>query len=522
MADSKRDAFLRRMIDEGTSDDDIRATLKVFDAQAPRRPVSAEEAAPSELGWPAKLGEVAGNVLKGAAKGLGSTVTGLGELASKFRSPLNPGAGSLGDAVDELYGKPRLSKSAFAAAHEDLEPIGTAQKVGKFAEQAAEVLLPGRALTAAGKGLSLAPRMALEGAANAGMSAAQGGDPLVAGAVGAVLPGAGALVGRVAPALKDSAAKQVIEALGPTKERYKAMAERLTPEILKRGLRGSREGLQEQAAEAAHTAGEQIDQAIQAFGGRPIDTSNVVDALESAKNAFRTSVRQPIREVRPTAASRIVRVEPDGTAVVAHEFEPRAIRQLDGLQSIIREMGPEVRADQLIGIRRAWDKVVDQAGGFAHRAGGAIGVPLADQSEAAAKRAATTAIREQLNASVPELTALNKEFAFWKSLDDVLSQTLKRTQPHGPGIARTAAELAGNVVGGAAGMSHGPVGAVTGGVALGKLSAMAQMAFKSPRWKLMSAGWKDDLADAIVGNDVGKIATLLGRVTAVEGSKIGR
>lgn len=467
---------------------------------------------PAASGWPAKLGEVAGDVLTGAAKGLGSTVTGLGALVHKI-----PGVSR---GVDALYGKPGLSKSAFAAAAEDLEPTNTAQKVGKFAEQAAEVLIPGRAIATAGKGLSLTRRMALEGAANAGMASAQGGDPLVAGAIGAVLPGAGAIVGHLAPKLEAQAAKQVVEALGPTKERYKAMAERLTPEILKRGLRGSREQVQEQAAGAAETAGDAIDKAIQAFGGRTVDTGNVVDALESAKNAFRTSTRQHISKVPATA--QVVSVGPGGVAVVAHEYEPRAIQQLSGLQAILRDMGPDVRADQLISIRRAWDKVVDQAGGFAHRAGGAIGVPLADQSEAAAKRAATSAIREQLNATVPELSALNKEYSFWKSLDDVLSQTLKRTAPQKPGILGTAAEAAGNVVGGAAGLTHGPAGAVGGAYALGKVAKMAQMTFQSPRWKLASAQAKDALAEAIAGNDLSGIVNALGRITATQGSKVGQ
>lgn len=468
-------------------------------------------------GWPAKIFDVAGDLAIGAAKGVGSTVSSLGEMAVN--------AGAIPGVQPRAFAGPEMRHPAFTRAEQLTTPTSTAQKVGKGVEQIAEVLIPGAAITKAQKGLSLARRAGVEAGANAGISAAQGGSPTevgLSGALGAAIPGVGAVAKRAAGSLEDAASKQVVEALGPTKERFKAMAERLTPEILRRGLRGSRDQIKEQAAEAASVAGDQIDAAIQQFGGRAVDTGNIVDALESAKNAFRTSVRRPFAEVPESMASKVVRVEPDGTAVVAHEFEPRAIRQLDGLQAIIRDFGPEIRADQLISIRRAWDKVVDQAGGFSHRAGGAIGVPLKDQSEAAAKKAATTAIREQLNAAVPELSALNKEFSFWKSLDDVISQTLKRTQPQGPGLARTAAEVAGNVVGGAAGMSQGPTGAVTGAFALGKLGKMAQTAFSSPRWKLMSAGWKDDLAEAIVNEDVSKMAAMLGRIAAVEGPKVVR
>src|SRR5690606_16301779 len=175
---------------------------------------------------------------------------------------------------------------------------------------------------------------------------------------------------------------------------------------------------------------------------------------------------------------------------------------------------------QLVALRRVWDDVVARAGGFAHRAPGAIGIPLSEQTEAWAKRKATTAIRQLLDAEVPELTALNKEFAFWKSLDDVLSQTLKRTQPQGPGLKQIAAEGAGRLVG--AGMAAG--GGVVSGVgkvwALGKIARLAESVFTSPRWRLASAQMKDKLADAIVNGKVDQAAAILSRITAVQGSKL--
>jgi hypothetical protein len=75
----------------------------------------------------------------------------------------------------------------------------------------------------------------------------------------------------VAPARETAAAKHVMQALGPAKERFKAMAERLTPEILRRGLRGSREAVQARAADMAHETGSKIDDAIQQYGARQVD-----------------------------------------------------------------------------------------------------------------------------------------------------------------------------------------------------------------------------------------------------------
>jgi hypothetical protein len=176
---------------------------------------------------------------------------------------------------------------------------------------------------------------------------------------------------------------------------------------------------------------------------------------------------------------------------------------------------------QLTGIRRAWDKVVDQAGGFAQRGGGAIGVPLKDQSEAWAKREATGAIRKLLADEVPDLAAINKEWAFWKNLDDVLTQTMQRTQPHGPGLLAQGAGAAGGVIGGLAGSSAGPAGTIGGAVVLGKVAKMAQTVLTSPRMRFVDAQLRNALADAIASGKNAEIATVLGQISAVQASKAG-
>jgi hypothetical protein len=317
----------------------------------------------------------------------------------------------------------------------------------------------------------------------AGMIAQMGVAP-AARAVGKSRAVAG-LRGSAADALRASAETGVVKALGATKERFKALSEKLAPEMLKRGIRGSRESLAAQAAEQLSTSGQAIDDALQQYGARQAPIQSVVSALERSKAAF-----------QGTNAA--------GQTVI---FEPRAIHQINGLQKVLTDLGPDVRVDQLVAVRRTWDKVVADAGGFSHRAPGAVGQPLKDISEAAIKRDATTAIRELLNREVPELTALNREFSFWKNLDDVVSQTLKRTQPQGPSLTGTARDVGGQVMGSA--MSGGNLGAA---VALGKVAKMAGSVFTSPRWRLASAHAKDALADAIVSNSPSKIATALAQL----------
>jgi hypothetical protein len=444
---------------------------------------------PGDLGDVGRLaiGQVA-DAGVGAVKGLGNTLFGMGKLVRDY-TPV----GRISDAI--LPG-------AFAQKPPEIVPHGTAQQIGYAGEQIGEFFLPTGTPGALGK----VGTVALDAAKSGGLTLAQTGSPTQAGvsaalgaAIPAVVPAINALKGGAVTALEDSAAAGVMKALGPTKERYKAIAERLTPEILRRGLRGSREVLQAKAADTLEAVGTELDAALQKFGTQQVGTAPIATALETAKDAFRT--------VSPTTGKVV-------------EFEPRAIKQLNGLQEIITDLGPDATVAQLVGVRRAWDKVVSQAGGFAQRAGGAIGVPLKDQSEAWAKREATGAIRKLLETEVPDLAAINKEWAFWKNLDDVVTQTLQRTQPQKAGVVGQMAEGAGQIVGGALGSSTGPATAVGGAVALGKLSKFAQTVFASPRYQLASAQAKDALATAIANNDLSAIATALGRIGAAAPSAL--
>jgi len=395
----------------------------------------------------------------------------------------------------------------------------TAGTIGRGAEQIAEMFIPASKISAArtlaaqklapylapavGRTAArLLPQVAVEAAGQAGIAAVQGGDPRVAAAGGAAIPVLGAGLSRIThtlPAsLKEQAAKKVVQALGPTKERFKAIAERLAPNILQRGLGGSREALQEQAASKLSQVGSELDAVLTQHATQPIGSQPVVDALETAKDAFRT-----------TSVA--------GTVV---EFEPRAIKQLTGLQQVLTDLGPNPTVEQLVAVRRAWDKVVSQAGGFEHRASGAIGVPLKDISEAWAKREATGAIRELLAVDVPDLAAINKEWAFWKGLNDVLTQTLKRTQPHGVSMGQMLAGGMGTMAGAMAGAPMGTEAAAAGG-ALGLLAAQARAVVTSPRWRLLDARIRNQLADAIVSNNVGHVTLALARISAVQGSKVG-
>ena len=354
----------------------------------------------------------------------------------------------------------------------------------------------------------------------------QAGTGDIAGALGAVVGSVapvaaagpvGRAAGRLSGPLQRSAERRVVQALGPTKERFKAIAEKRAPEILQRGLGGSRASLQTQAAAQVKAAGSAIDDVLTKHGDRPVDPAPIVEALEQAKSTFQTTRQIPIADAIKDGLERTPGAKIVGNIVelpVVHE--PRAVAQLSQLQQVVNGLGPSARVDQLVAIRRTWDKVVADAGGYGHRARGGIGQPLADVSEAAAKREATKAIRALLDDEVPSLSAVNKEFAFWKDLDSVLRQTLRRTQPHGPSLTGRVREAGGAAAGAVIGATAGgPVGAAVGSLATGALAKAAHAAFTSPRWRLVSARTRARLADALASGDTERVSQALGRVTSV-------
>lgn len=170
---------------------------------------SVSVAPESDFGNPMAGLRNVGNAYVGAAKGVGSTVYNLGKMASQVPIPALAGK-TPADVAQFLGADPELA--AFEGPKpEGLTPQGTAQEVGFGAEQIGEFFIPGAAQAGKlGAVANLAQKagtvgkMATEGATAAGVAAAQGGDPLAAGAVGAVVPGASAVASKVGPAIMNT------------------------------------------------------------------------------------------------------------------------------------------------------------------------------------------------------------------------------------------------------------------------------------------------------------------------------
>lgn len=446
----------------------------IFSKLPPASPQTALPAAgPSNVAATApKQGAVSG-VVQGALKGLGNTVVGLGELAHKI-----PGVST---AVDALYGTPGLSDAAFPAARQAVQPQGAAENVGFMAEQVGEFFTP---LGAAGK-VGKAGRV-VDAAKSAGLTMAQTGSPAAAGVsagLSAVLPGAGA-ASRLAPKVEASAEKTVAQSLGATKEWAKAEAAKLAPEILKRGIGGSREAMLAQAKEVSKRVGQELEDAyaIRARLGQTVDGPTILGYLGTARDAL----------MMPTASGSVVAIP--GTQAV--------VKELDELATFIHSLGTDIPIDKAATLKRTWDHIVSNAGLFGPKATSSA----TDSASAWAFREASGSFRKLINAN-PTLEAINAESAFWTGLKKVLKATEKRTQSQRGGLTDAIRGGAGAVIGATTG---GPAGAALGAVAAQQLSHIVS----SPAWKTkVSAPMKKRLADALASGSAGRIESAITAIT---------
>lgn len=180
-------AIVQRMVDAGEPEQAIASVIQHFKTpQTPTTPERKSTGRPQTLDV-AKyhLTQNLGDLLIGALKGGGETAINLGAMLHKV-----PGVSAL---VDKLYGQEGLSVGSFDAAKQAYtQPTNAAQSIGKGAEQVAELFGAGGVVNTATRGLGLGARVLAEGAAGAGMNAAQGQNATAGGVVGASVPVVGA------------------------------------------------------------------------------------------------------------------------------------------------------------------------------------------------------------------------------------------------------------------------------------------------------------------------------------------
>jgi hypothetical protein len=313
-----------------------------------------------------------------------------------------------------------------------------------------------------------APQTSLEAARQIG----------VEGAIQGGIQGATEGLGRLAPALKSAAVSQYERALSPTTKVNKAIAEKIAPQMVKRGLHGNLDALAEQAGDQATALRPQLDAAYQAVpsGATAGSGQKIVDSLEQLKGKY---------------------------VVNGMPAQPAAVNAISGVQDIVKQYGNDISPNSLRQLKQVFDEPVAAKGGFA-------GADLSTQYGIKAQKAAANSIRSLLNEASPDVVALNKEMSFWLDVQRVTKQSaLRRTGQEG-GLLKTMAPLGAAVAGGLGLAGHGTEASL-GAATASFLGTYAFAATRTPAWRTLSAVAKDRFANALASGNVGQVVGLAAR-----------
>lgn len=401
-------------------------------------------------------------MLPGALKGAMSTVYEGGDLIRR-------GLGMKRPLTD-----PKLQQ--------ELTPQGTAEKVGRVGEQALEYLLPIpggaklKALKGIGGKLARVGAEATRGGVVAGIQS--GGDPASI-ATGAAMGGAGGAAGELLPGLSkvigDKSTRMYERALEPTTKANKVIARKVVPELISRRLSAwTHAGLVDKVEQGLNKATADLDEAIQQAaeesrmthyptgksmdvnvpgkGTPPTTPSNPGTAIALRPTAVsrptgNVGPRLPNTPIPPSAGAstgtervldtvqgriptdRIVRALGDYANSFVVDGVPinrTAYIQAKKVQSLIKQLGPNVSYESLLKTRRILDDAVSATKGFQLQPN--------SSSLVASQKEGANAIRRELSSQFPNLDRVNAEYSFWKATSGLLKDSTLRGVGSPPGL----------------------------------------------------------------------------------------
>lgn len=447
------------------------------------------------------IGKGLGNLAAGSAKGvmdIPREAAALGTTAGGLMGKL-PGADKAGEAIRATLGRvvsPQQAQGLLNAQNASTEqgaltkPVGTAQNIGYGAEKIGELFVPGLGEEAVGADVASAGEKApllaraiqagknavtkgtLSGADLAARTAVQTNDPkqaVLAGAFGLAGGVGGEIAGKVgeavAPALKESAVKGYIKALAPTTIENKAIAKKIAPGLLERGVTGiTRGSLMAKLGSGVEGAIEGMNKVLEKIPEKtPVNIKNIVSSLEKVKEDFMIMGEK-------------------GKMIAA---DPEAVQHIEMFQKILNQVGTETAPVETVRkLRQIWDKAVQSKKGF-------FGKTVAEGTKLDIQREAAGAIREELAKQFPDLDKANKEFHFWMNAQKVLGDTMQRTAGHAAPLGQTIAEAAGTA--GALAEHSGIPGAVFMGQVFKGLKALVS----GTGWKTVGAVTKNRIANLL-------------------------
>lgn len=323
----------------------------------------------------------------------------------------------LGNAAEALNPISMVKGAANAAMH----PIDTA--VGMFDAQKAQYD-KAKAAEAGGNtsemiGHSLAAAIPILGpmAAEIGEQAGTGDIAGASGkAMGLVVPyAAGKLLGGKAPnAQKADAMRREAESivsdrvLAPANPKYKAPAQRVAPELLKRGVQGDRIAIQQWTDDLIGGAQQQIDDVIASYPATDrLPTADTLKALDDAMGQMQFSGANGAMQVNPAMQD--------------------AFNALANQRKFVSDLGKDMSFADMRRLRQQMDAIAKEAGAFS-KAKGDMGLSAIEQAAVETGNA----VRRQIAASRPELAAPNADMNLGLIVRDILDPAKGR--PKNPSV----------------------------------------------------------------------------------------
>jgi len=260
-----------------------------------------------------------------------------------------------------------------------------------------------------------------------------------------------------ADSLKESAKKDVEQALWATKEKFKQKSRDISWWVAERWITGSRVKVQELAESNSGKYGKEIEEFI-----------------DSGKLTGTVSKKELLGVLDEIKKEWLI----DDIVI-----DDSIVNAVDKFTEVINKFDDKIDAAKARELRQMFDKAVYNTKGIVSEEALSLKNNI--------KKWLWDNIRKQLSEQNPDLDKLNKEFSFYKTLDDVLTETLDRTWPQQGG-------LVGNIVWGS-GLASGAVifWDLTGAIATAAVAKWLSEALRSPRWRLAKATTKNKLASAL-------------------------
>jgi len=199
-----------------------------------------------------------------------------------------------------------------------------------------------------------------------------------------------------AESLKEWARTNVAKALAPTWKKYKQLTDRLTDEFLDRGLRWSKESLLQSAKEWVEKFWAKIDDAIAWW------------ALDNVEMPT-----QPLKELLQEAKKSVM--------VWWNVVNTAKAKVIDWLEEVLTPFQNTIGWKEARRFKQILDEIVYSTKG---------GIWAEDMTyKNILSKWMADVLRKQLSEAAPDLAKLNKDFSFYKSLEDVLEATMLRQRP---------------------------------------------------------------------------------------------